>query len=238
MAPHDEVIKIFHKLLNAGDPVTLLNNYRGFPISYPATILALEQGYVAVGIHEHQVVGMALEGKTYIKSSWLPEVIRASAAAVDVVKKRAVLTEFEPAGSDIGKRRATRVQPEELLEADLSNGRRRVKGKIADISTNGVGVCTFAAYIYGSMSLEQEKEVDVDFRLPTTDTIIRFHGVVTSVIDMQGDCLHRLGLRIFPDPEVQPLLDAYIQKRQYETERELALIYNSMRQEKITQGKP
>jgi len=236
MEPHDNVMRLFHMLLAAGEPLTLLNNYRGFPVAHKATILTLEQGYVAIGIHEHQAVSMALEGKTFIQNGRLPEVIRASVMAMDVVKKRAVLTEFEPAGSEIGKRKTTRVFPREPLEADIYDGRWRLSGKIADISKNGVGVTAFAAYVYGNLSFELDKEVFVDFRLPTTEAVVRFQGVVTSVTDKQDDHLHRLGVHIFPNPEVQPLLDGYIQQRQEETERELTLIYQSMCQEKNAQG--
>lgn len=236
MEPHDNVMRMFHMLLSAGEPLTLLNNYRGFPVAHKATILTLEQGYVAIGIHEHQAVSMALEGKTFIQNGRLPEVVRASVMAVDVVKKRAVLTEFEPAGGEIGKRKTIRVFPREPLEADIVDGRRRLSGKIADISTSGVGVFTFAAYVYGDLSFELDKEVFVDFRLPTTDSVVRFHGVVTSVADKQDAHLHRLGVHIFPNPEIQPLLDAYVQQRKEETERELTLIYQSMCQEKVIQG--
>jgi hypothetical protein len=236
MEHQDEVMRLFHMLLSAGEPVTLLNNYRGFPVAHQATILTLEQGYVAIGIHEHQAVCMALEGKTYIQSSRLPEVIRAAVMAVNVVKKRAVLTEFEPAGHEIGKRTVIRVFPSEPLEVTIMDGRQRLSGMIADISTLGVGVFTFATYVYGNLSFELDKEVYVDFQLPKADTVVRFHGVVTSVVDKQDAHLHRLGVHIFPNPEVQPLLDAYIQQRQEETERELTLIYHSMCQEKNSQG--
>ncbi len=236
MEHHDNVMRLFHMLLSAGEPLTLLNNYRGFPVAHKATILALEQGYVAIGIHEHQAVSMALEGKTFIQNRRLPEVIRASVMAMDVVKKRAVLTEFDPAGSEIGKRKTTRVFPRDPLEAEIYDGRRHLSGKIADISTGGVGVFTFAAYVYGNLSFELDKEVYVDFRLPTTDAVVRFHGVVTSVSDKQDDHLHRLGVHIFPNPDIQPLLDAYVQQRQEETKRELALIYQSMCQEQAAQG--
>jgi hypothetical protein len=236
MEPQDKVMRLFHMLLSAGEPVTLLNNYRGFPVAHIATILTLEQGYVAIGIHEHHAVSMAIEGKTFIQSSWLPEVVRASVMAVDIVKKRAVLTEFEPGGNDIGKRSAIRVFPRDPLEADIYDGRRRLSGKIADISTSGVGVFTFATYVYGDLSFELDKEVYVDFRLPTTDAVLRFQGVVTSVADKQDAHLHRLGVHIYPNPEVQPLLDSYIRQRQEETERELTLIFQSMCQERVAQG--
>ena len=115
MEPHDKVMRLFHMLLSAGEPVTLLNSYRGFPVAHKATILTLEQGYVAIGIHEHQAVSMALEGKTFIQSSWLPEVVGLGDGS-GYGQERAVLTEFEPGGSEIGKRSATRVFPRDPLE--------------------------------------------------------------------------------------------------------------------------
>jgi hypothetical protein len=95
-----------------------------------------------------------------------------------------------------------------------------------------VGVCTFAAYIYGDLSFEKEKEVYVDFRLPNSDAIVRFDGVVTNVVDQEGTFLHRLGIRIFPNPEVEPLLLNYIQQRREETLGELQLIFESMCKDK------
>lgn len=236
MPHYDNVMRLFHMLLSAGEPVTLLNTYRGFPVEHEATVLTLEQGYVAIGIHEHQAVCMALEGKTFIQNRRVPEVIRAVVMAVDVVKKRAVLTEFEPAGTDIGRRKEARVFPREPLEADIFDGRQHVSGKVADISTSGVGVFTFATYVYGDLALEVDREVFVDFRLPPAEAVIRFQGVVTSVADKQDARLHRLGVHIFPHPEIQPLLEGYIQNRREETERELTLIFQSMSQERAAQG--
>jgi PilZ domain len=236
MADQDEMMNFFQKVISEKQPVKLYNTYRGFPVSYEANIMAVDQGYVAISVHEYQAVSMALEGKTFIQSELYPEIVRASVVAVDVVKKQAVLTEFEGAGDEIGKRSTTRVHPNEPLEAEIYDGRRRIGGKIADISTHGVGLFTFAAYIYGDLSFEKDKEVYIDFRLPNTDSIVRFQGVVTSVVDQKGTYLHRLGLKIFPSAEVKPLLEAYIATRQEETLRELKLIYTSMCQEKEKQG--
>ena len=232
MDAHDQMLKLFQELQAAGSPVRLLNTYRGFPVAYDATILSIDKGMVACRVHEYQAVSMALEGVTHIQSERLPETVRASVMAVDVVKKRAVLTEFEGADSAIGKRESIRVQPNEPLDAEIYDGRRRIGGKIADISSTGVGVFTFAAYIYGDLSFELNKEVYVDFRLPNAEAITRFQGVVTSVVDQKGTSMHRLGVKIFPNPEVQPLLESYIQTRKEETARELSLIYASMSQGK------
>jgi hypothetical protein len=228
MAEQDDLLSLFQELQATESPVKLLNTYRGFPVSYEATILTIDQGMLACRVHEYQAVSMALEGITHLQHERLPETVRASVMAVDVVKKRAVLTEFERAGSAIGKRESIRVQPNEPLDAEIYDGRRRIGGKIADISTTGVGVFTFAAYIYGDLSVELNKEVTVDFRLPNTEEIGRFQGVVTSVVDQKDTSMHRLGVKMTPNPKLQPLLEDYIRTRQEETARELSLIYTSM----------
>jgi hypothetical protein len=236
MAAQDAMMDFFQKVISEKQPVKLYNTYRGFPVSYEAYIMAVDQGYVAVQVHEYQAVSMALEGKTHIQSDSWPEFIRANVVAVDVVKKQAVLTEFEGAGDAIGKRTTIRVQPNEPLEAEIYDGKRRIGGKIADISNTGVGIFTFAAYIYGDLSFEKDKVVFVEFRLPSTDAAVRFQGIVTTVVDQKGTYLHRLGVKIFPESEQKPLLEAYIAARQQETSRELELIYTSMCQEKAKRG--
>jgi hypothetical protein len=147
MDMNDEMMVQFQKILETRQPLTLLNTYRGFPINYPATLLAVDQGYVAMSVHEYQAVAIALEGKTHIQCDLLPQVIRGTSVAVDVVKKRAAFTELTGVGDAVGKRASIRVQPSEPLDAEIYDGRRRIGGKIADISTSGVGVFTFAAYI-------------------------------------------------------------------------------------------
>jgi len=232
MEANDELMTIFRKISNDNESVTLLNTYRGFPINYPATIVAVDRGMVGLSVHPHQAVCMALEGKTYLQSQRLLQTYRANVVGADVPKQRVALMEFVESGNKVGLRTAIRVHPNEPIDAEIYDGRRRIGGKIADISSTGVGVCTFASYIYGDLSFEKEKEVYVAFRLPNTETIVRFNGTVTNVVDQEGTFLHRLGIRIFPNPEVEPLLLSYIQQREKETLGELQLIFESMCKDK------
>ena len=228
MEVNDELMTIFRKIASDGETVTLLNTYRGFPVNFPASIVAVDRGMVGLSVHPHQAVCMALEGKTHLQSPRLIQTYRANVVGVDVPKQRVALTEFVESGNKVGQRTTIRVHPNEPIDAEIYDGRRRIGGKIADISSIGIGVCTFAAYIYGDLSVEKEKEVYVDFRLPNTEAIVRFNGVVTNVVDQEGTFLHRLGIRIFPNPEVEPLLLNYIQQRMDETLGELQLIFESM----------
>jgi hypothetical protein len=235
MADQNELMGIFNNLISDKKPVTLYNTYRGLPFSYDADLLAVEQGVVATRVHRHQAVSMALEGRTHLHNSILPEVIRANVVEVDFRKKQAILSEFVGVGDTVGKRTMVRVQPSESLEAEISDGRRRIRGRIADISTSGMCIFTFAASMY-ALSFGLEREVFVDFMPPRLDTVVRFMGVITNFNEQQGSFLHRFGLKIYPTPEIQPLLDEYITKQQQLILYEMEQTYHTMCQENARQG--
>ncbi len=204
MVNQGELMGIFSNLISEQKQMTLYNTYRGLPFSYDADILAVEKRSVVTRVHQHQAVSMALEGSTHIYSSTLPEVIRANVVEVDFRKKQATLNKFIGVGDAVGKRTRVRVQPDESLDAEIYEGRRRIRGRIADISASGMCIFSFAEDIYG-LSLRLGWEVNVDFTPPSMDTIVLFPGVITNINNHEGSYLHRVGLKIFPNPEIKPL---------------------------------
>lgn len=228
MVPLDAILKIFSQMAAKSQPVVLLNTYRGIPVSNEAQVMSIHQGYVIFKVHPYQAACMNLEGRTFIQSRLLPEVYRAKTVVVDFAKNQAILTEFVGAGNSIGKRMITRVQPKEPVEAELYDGEHRVPARLSDISTAGIGVFTFATYIYGDLSFERGAQIYIDFKLPTTNRIIRLQGKITSLVHQQGTFLHRLGLEIVPNPSLEHLLKEYVEARQAELLEELRLYYESM----------
>jgi hypothetical protein len=235
MAEQGELMGIFSNLILEQKPVTMYNTYRGLPFNYDADILAVEQGNVATRVHQHQAVSMALEGRTHLHATALHQVIRANVVEVDFRKKQAILNEFSGVGDAVGKRTKVRVQPSEPLEAEIYDGRRKIRGRIVDLSANGMCIFTFTDYMY-MQSFGIDREVDVDFKPPSADTIVRCSGIITNCNDQDGSYLHRLGLKIFPSPEIEPLLEAYITKQQQVILQEMELTYHSMCQEDSKQG--
>ena len=232
MAQQDDITRCFSLLIEQRKPVRLINTYRGIPITNEGRIITISQGYVAFGVHEYQAVCMTLEGKTYIQGETLPEVFQARAVAVDVLTKQAILTEFTGVGNSVGKRMAVRVQPKDPTDVEIYDGIRRIPGKLADISTTGVGVFTFATYIYGELTFEKSENVYIDVRMPTSDVILRFEGKITSVAHQKGTFLHRLGVKLLPNPATDPALLQYVSQRQDEVLRELKAIYETMAKDK------
>jgi PilZ domain len=230
MTDQNELIGIFSNLASGKKPVMMYNTYRGLPFNYEADVLAVEQGSVSTRVHQHQAISMALEGRTHLHNRNFPEVIRANVVDVDLRKKQAILSEFVGVGDAVGKRTKVRVQPSETLEAEISDGRRWIRGRIADLSASGMCIFTFSASMYAS-SFNLDREVFIDFTPPSLDTVVRFMGVITNVSDQEGSYLHRLGLKIFPNPEIQPLLEEYIAIQQQTILREMEQTYQSMTQE-------
>jgi len=230
MAGQGELMGIFSNLISEQKPMTLYNTYRGLPFSYEADILAVEQGNVVTRVDRHQAVSMALEGRTFLYSGAFPEVIRANVVEVDFRKEQATINEFIGVGDNVGKRTSIRVQPDESLEAEIYDGRRRIRGRIVDISGSGMCIFTFAIDMYG-LSFRLGWEVYIDFKPPNTDTMVRFLGVITNINYHNGSYLHRLGLKIFPNPEIRPLLEEYVAKQQKVILDEMELTYQLKYQE-------
>ena len=235
MANQPEIMGIFSNLATGKVPVRLYNTYRGLPFNHYAEILGVEQDAVTARVHRHQAVSMATEGRTHLQVSPFPEVLRANIVEVDFKKKQVILSDFTGAGDAVGRRTSVRVQPGESLEAQITDGRRWVRGRIADISASGMCIFTYTASMY-NLAFGLDREVFIDFKPPRFDSVVRFMGVIANISEQEGSYLHRLGLKIFPSPEVQPLLDDYIAWQQQAIMREVELAYHSMCHEDTRQG--
>ncbi len=224
----EALIKGFEQAAAQGKPVRLMNTYRGIPVTYDARIIMINQGYLALNVHPYQATCLALEGKTYVQTESIQEIYQAKSVAIDLVKCQAILTEFTRAPYSLGKRLAIRVQPKEPIDTEIYDGEHRIPGKLADISPIGVGVFIFATYIYGELTFKKGQEVFVDFRLPTSERLIRCRGKVTSVVHQSGSFLHRMGFAINTNPIGEPLLHEYVAARQEELLEELRRVHDSM----------
>lgn len=231
MLPADDKIQKFRRIAANDQPLKLINNYRGFPITSSAQIDSIEDGYLNLRVYEYQAVCLTLEGFTYVQHSSLPEVYRASVLQVDIPRRAATITEFIGAGSLVGNRTYIRVQPKEAVPLEIYTGEQRIPGKLVDISTLGMGIFTLATFVYSERVLKVGDELLIDLQLPSHSTPVRLHTQVANVSRQQGEYLHRLGVRILPGSPADELLRLYVTTRQDEIMKELSIIYNSLRSE-------
>lgn len=229
----DEILTWLKGFADNNRPMRLINTYRGIPVAYSARVNTVDEGNAVFNINEYQAVCLTLDGKTHIQHPELPEILRARAILVNVPLKEVTLTEFVKAGTSVGNRLYTRVQPKEPIEAEIKIGERVVPGQLADISLNGVGVITIGTYTYGDMEARRGSKIWLSFMLPPTHTPVQLIGQITSVVDIENSKQYRLGCKTFPDSNVDLLLLEYVALRRDELMRELSMVYATMRREQL-----
>jgi hypothetical protein len=205
-----------------------MNAFRGVPVLHDASIMMLGQGNLALKVHPHQVLCIAMEKRTYLKSDMLTQVVRAYSVSTNVRQGEVVLARFAPARSSVGNRLSLRVQPREPLRVLLRTAQKETLATLADLSAKGVGVFYFAAVTGEELDAHQSDELEVELVLPPHGKKLVMPGKVTNTGRERGDMLFRLGLQTFPKPEIEVMLLDYIALRQLEIMEELEAMYQTM----------
>ena len=233
MLPDDNLLAVLQDLMEAEQPVRLLNHYRGLPVSNDAWITAIDQGAVTLRIYRDQAVCMVLENKTCLigvlpASRTTPTSFWAQVVSLDLAKKQVILAEFSPAGKDVERRRAVRLQPEELIGVDMEIGDTHFTGKLADISVTGLGIFSFGTYVYSEHMIARKADVVLECYLPMVDARLHVKGKAIHAASQRESFMQRVGIRIQPNREARQLLQQYVDLRKEELLRELSFIYDSM----------
>lgn len=228
MSSQAEWMRTFENLVLENKPIKLLNTYRGLPLDTDVTILGIEEGKITTSVLSYHAVCMALAGQTYLYSSRLPQTLKANVIKVDFKKKQAVLCDFSATEHIIGKRRLARVEPSDALEVYIYDGKQRIGGKLINISSEGMCIVAYFANLYG-LKFKNDLQVFIDFKPPNIEKTIRSMGIITYLTSKEGLSIHRLGMKIIPSPEIKPLLDDYIARRQIELMDEMEQKYLSMK---------
>jgi len=202
--------------------ISLLNVYKGVPISYVASIIRVINERITVKVHKNQALCLNIEGQTYIQSRLFDKPIKAKVMSVNTAEQIAILTDFSFADPSIGKRETIRVDMEHDDQSNVviisRNSDMRLLGKLNDISTNGIGVEVIAipevitenfargSWVYISLSLPLPG--DDEFQEMTLPGTVRYVG--------SNQETHTLGIQISPDKETEDRIHQYIAQRHTE----------------------
>ncbi|MFZ6027048.1 MAG: PilZ domain-containing protein [Chloroflexota bacterium] len=220
-------LQLLGDIARRGRPVKFFNTYHGIPINYEGLIMSVEAQVVSALVHEYQIVCMDEDQFTYIQSDMLPGMLHARCIEVDMPTREVRLTGFDLATTAAGHRTTVRVSPKEPADAEIYNASgRHIPGILADVSTAGVGIVTFAAYMYGELAFEIGTEVFADVHLQDGRRL-RFQGVVASVQE-RGKFTHRIGLKLQPESVSEEALRGFIAVRQEELLLELREKYQAL----------
>ena len=161
------ILDLLRRLASAEAEIRLLNVYQGIPIAFPAAIVYVGQNSITVKTERYQLVCLYQERQTYIQYPGFPAVIRARVERLEPQVLQATLTEFEYTRDGIGDRRQIRVWPKEGVTGELQLPERTeaIRGELADISLDGMGIYLPDNEVYTHL-FRQGKKVAISLRLP------------------------------------------------------------------------
>ena len=143
-----EIVTILKKIASGEltSDLRLLNYYEEIPVSYPGRIEYIDEDMVDLSVHQHQAVVMKMEKKTILKSQHFAHEVLANAFRVDVNKSLVTLTNFAYVVVRAERRRFVRVTVKGRFDVVFTDGERKLRGHLYDISLSGLAaVCSDTA---------------------------------------------------------------------------------------------
>jgi len=226
----DEKTQALHyleKMILTKTPVKLLNFYKGIRISTAARIVKISNDMVYIAIEKIQGYAMKLEGNVVIQGANVPFDILANVKIVDVAKKIAVLSNFEPLQASGNNRQYIRIQSDHRMHVTIATAKSVISGTILDISIKSIA-CKLSV---SKVPLALDSKVSLQFNLP----LERFEGgMVTMAVPgkiqyiQEGDEFTKVVVELNLMEPYESYLIEYIYARQQALVNEIKTIANKL----------
>jgi hypothetical protein len=227
---NEEILNIFQQIVKDKQEISLMNVYKGVPITYQATIYEVIDWSVIVITEQDQIVCLDREKETYIRSNYFKEILRARVMEVDFTKTAGVLSRFEYIGSSIGKRTQVRVEPKDPISGFIEpifTG-NPIKGELADLSEDGLGIYLPTGKILPGIFV-QGTIVNVYMQLPRAElkgvSDLKVEGKIVNTQLQSYYERHRIGVRLQPDTRARKLIKEFISQRHFDIMKEIKAVY-------------
>jgi hypothetical protein len=99
-----DLLQLLRQISRNQSPIRLLNIYKGLPISYDTNIISVGFSEIQVPGSKNHIACLYYQGESYLQADDFPFVIRSTVKSLNLVQNYAVLTDFEVAQNNIGKR--------------------------------------------------------------------------------------------------------------------------------------
>jgi len=225
----EDILDGLKRLARPQPLISLLNYYKGVPISYEASLRRFDLNTATLSVHKHQAVCLALEGQTCLQSKPLSLAVQASVVAVDVGAGTARLANFRPAAYTTGRRLAVKPNPDQPVEVEILAQNWTVHGRLEAISLVSIGIYLPASEIFFEpvIVLREDADLRLRLRLPGAEEPVELAGTVSYGLPQQSD----YALRVKPADEANALkaIQSYILHRHEAAAQELDIVYEQMR---------
>lgn len=197
----------------SGIKVTLTNYYKGLPIIYPATILAVDRGNLDLDVNSQQAVAISADRYTLIRTTLFPHPILAHVQYANVKKHAVSLNKLCFVEVMAEKRGAVRLNLEPPPNATIQYEDQAIEGKLIDISTQGLCVRVDTIEM-----MERGAESSVKFMLPDPvlmkQTLLKVPSTLIDISNNASPYFYKF--KIFPEKHQEQLISRYSFQRQVE----------------------
>jgi GGDEF domain-containing protein len=224
---HQQAAHYLEKMILTNTSVKLLNFYKGIRISTVGKLIKISDDMVYISIEKIQGYAMKLEQSVVIQGPNVPFDILANVKIVDVAKKIAVLSKFEPLQSSGNNRQYIRIQSDHRMHVTISSGKSVISGTILDISIKSIA-CKLSV---SKVALRMHSSVNLQFNLPMERAD---EGMVSMSIAgkvqyiQEGDDFTKVVIELNLVEPYESYLIEYIYARQQALVNEIRMIANKL----------
>lgn len=223
----EQALHYLEKMIMTKTSVKLLNFYKGIRISTAARIVKISNDMVYLSIEKIQGYAMKLEQHVVIQGTNIPFDILANVKIVDVAKKIAVLSNFEPLQASGNNRQYIRIQSDHRMHVTITTAKSVISGTILDVSIKSIA-CKLSV---SKVPLVLDSKVNLQFNLP----LERFEGgMVTMIIAgriqyiQEGEEFTKVVVELILAEPFESYLIEYIYARQQALVNEIKTIANKL----------
>ena len=214
-----QIVATFKDLAKQGKlGISLINYYKGLPLTYPATIEAVSGGALELDIHPQQAVAIDKYRYAFIRCPAFPHVVGAHVQYVDIRRQAATLRNFFFAEILAERRTAIRLELEPPTEAVFQLEGESLPGMLVNLSMQGAAIVSNT-----SPPSEEAFDTTLQFKLPNiiqnTFRIVKAPARYLGVTELEESKVFRFFLA--PDNALEQQISQYIFQRQVEIIREL-----------------
>ncbi|HBG05200.1 MAG: pilus assembly protein PilZ [Geobacteraceae bacterium GWC2_58_44] len=215
-----EIVAGFQEILkrSARLGVKLVNYYKGLPISYPATLVEMNQGVLELDVHQQQAVALQASRYTFIKCDHFDCSILAETHNVNVCRMAASLRNFVFVEVMAEKRNTLRLELEPQTDAEIIGEGILTSGKLLDLSLEG-----FSIRLEGHCELAKGAEFTLRVMVPdllqNTLSSMEVQSRHVASTSEKGSQISRFSTS--SDAQSEALISRYMFQRQVEIVREL-----------------
>jgi hypothetical protein len=166
-----DLLSILRQIAREQSSIRLMNIYKGLPISYDTNIASVGAAEVQIPCSKNHIACLYHQGESYLMGESIPVVIRAKVLRLSLAKDYAVLSDFESAQDNIGKRMQIRVEPGDPIMASIEfkGSSFEFVAPLADLSANGASVFFESTMFPGRLS-KPGSELTMSIPLPDSMT--------------------------------------------------------------------